>query len=792
MVDLFLSYNRVDQESVLEVRQMLEKLGIRTFLDQDQLIAGLPWPERLEEGLRGASAVAIFLGGHGMGAWQKREMYYALALQVQGEREGRSFPVIPVLLRDAEPMSGFLFQNSWIDLREGISEDALADFVKAVRSGKGFGRVVRPVLSICPYLGLRAFQEEHAAFYFGRERSTHELFERVHQRNLVAVVGPSGSGKSSAVMAGLLPMLRRQRPPNPTWDAVIFTPGAWPWRSLADAMIPMLPEEDPSVLAKALSSNHGALQSAIKRALKTSHGTDRLLMVIDQFEELFTFAEEETRKSLMNTLIEASKASPVTILMTLGSEYYSRAIETSRELSDALTTGQIIVGPMDTNQLRDSIEKPAQVAGLEFEPGLVDVILSDVEAQPGNLALLEYALTELWNLRDGRRLTHGAYREGGGVSGSIGNRAEKVYGGLSDKGRKAARTLFKRLVRVYDAHDAGPDTRYRAGRGQLSAEEWKVAETFSDSRTRLLVTSSDPNSGEEQVELAHDALLRNWNRMREWVDDDRKFLLWRQELTPLLTRWSATDGKDKGVLLRGSLLEDAKRWLQQRPQELNHDETTFIQYSTRVQHLRKSVGVWLSRVSIIVVVLVLVNLAFINSDGHQIRQIVTDAPVSQVILAADNSAALEYLSARAIAGNWRESVQVAQAIPEPYRRFRALLYLAESLQAARKSDDAVQVLVRASECIRLIEKPTDAARALAYLAEVNAHVGDEKRAHDYALQVSDPYFRCSALAEIAETLESAGKHEEAAKIWEDSENSAFETKNPHPCTLVEGRFSSAT
>jgi TIR domain len=215
---LFLSYNSVDRASVVAIQKLLAARGITTFLDRDQLVPGLPWPAALEEGLRGARAVAVFIGRE-LGGWQKREMWFALDRQVREEKQGHPFPVIPVLLAGADLTPSFLFTNTWIDLRGGFDnpavKDALDAFEHAINASTcALTAPAARAAALCPYSGLEAFREEHAAFFAGRTAFTRELFEFTLGKELVAVVGPSGSGKSSVVQAGLVPLLRRQLPPT--------------------------------------------------------------------------------------------------------------------------------------------------------------------------------------------------------------------------------------------------------------------------------------------------------------------------------------------------------------------------------------------------------------------------------------------------------------------------------------------------------------------------------------------------------------------------------------------------
>ena len=239
--DLFLSYHAPDQPTVRRVQRLLEIRGISTFLDRDQLIAGLPWPQALEEALNSVRSVAVFLGRDGLSLWMKREIGLALDRQVHEERAGRFFPVIPVLLPGADPTPGFLFTNTWVDLRADPEKaEDIEAFIRALHETTRSAVPVQEGVPFCPYRGLRVFHEEHAAIFFGRETFSEALAQKVQERNLIALIGPSGSGKSSIVQAGLIPKLRRCLPPFPTWDIVVFTPGDKPYHQLGLGLIPLL------------------------------------------------------------------------------------------------------------------------------------------------------------------------------------------------------------------------------------------------------------------------------------------------------------------------------------------------------------------------------------------------------------------------------------------------------------------------------------------------------------------------------------------------------------------------
>ena len=302
---LFLSYNGADRASVVAVQKLLQARSVTTFLDRDNLAAGLPWPQALEEGLRGVRGVAVFLGRE-LGGWQKREMWFALDRQLRESKQGRAFPVIPVLLPGADLTPGFLFTNTWIDLRTGLDgavmTEALGAFERAINSTQPT-QVLERAAGICPYRGLHVFREEDAAFFFGRKAFAEKLLGLTLGKDLVAVVGPAGSGKSSLVQAGLLPLLRRQQSPAKTWASVRFTPGNDPFHRLASALIPVLEPDKDEVTRLAEAEGLGAdfansktrIDAVLNRVIEKSNGTGRVLVIADQFEELFTLTRETGR-----------------------------------------------------------------------------------------------------------------------------------------------------------------------------------------------------------------------------------------------------------------------------------------------------------------------------------------------------------------------------------------------------------------------------------------------------------------------------------------------------------------
>ena len=474
------------------------------------------------------------------------------------------------------------------------------------------GRTISPpeAAAICPYRGLNAFREEDTPLFFGRDRLVDEpeqgLLHKVLTCPLVAVVGASGSGKSSVVRAGLLPRLRREPPSRGTWDVVAFRPGMFPFLNLAIALEAVrnpeasdaARETDAAALVNSWSSGDLPIEVSLGRAREALR-VDRLLVAVDQFEELITESPEKDRLLFLSRLLAATEpGSGSTVLLTLRADYYGRAIGLDRGLCDGIQRGLVNIGAMTREERRAAIEGPARRVGLEFEPGLVERLLDDVGDEPGNLPLLEFALTEMWEemreRREVRRLTNVAYEALGRVAGAIGRRAETVFNKLKEEQKAAAKRLFGQLVRVTDVDEEGRDTRQRVRLGDLDEASRSVVEPFVAGR--LLVTARAPGSlacacvanlddspslpapdDPTTVEVAHEALIRTWERLRGWVKEDREFLLWRQRLGFQITEWERSD-RDEGMLLRGALLKEAEDF-KSRWDDLNNRERDFLTWT---------------------------------------------------------------------------------------------------------------------------------------------------------------------------------------------------------------------
>lgn len=446
-------------------------------------------------------------------------------------------------------------------------------------------RTPLPNLPPCPYRGLLAFREEDAPFFFGRETFTARLVESVHQQPVTAVIGPSGSGKSSIVFAGLLPQLRGEG----GWLIATLRPGSRPFHNLANGLIPLLEPQlketdrlvETGKLAEALCGGELSLSAVAARMLEKNPGAIRLLVFIDQFAELYSLCPEtHLRHRFLDTLLEISSSpapsagppAPLHLVLTLRADFMGHVL-TYRPFVDALFGADIKLGPMTRQELGQAIEKPAQKQGVAFEAGLVERILDDVGGGPGKLPLLEFTLAAVWERQAAGRLTHAVYEAIGQVSGSLAYYTEDVYAGLSQTEQDQARQIFMRLVRP--GHQT-EDTRRRATRAELGEGHWTLVQRLANAR--LVVTNQDM-TGQETVEIVHEALISAWGRLQAWLNEDRTFRVWQERLRAALGHWEAAN-RDEEALLRGVLLVEAEESAKIHPGEISAPENEFLQAST--------------------------------------------------------------------------------------------------------------------------------------------------------------------------------------------------------------------
>lgn len=423
-----------------------------------------------------------------------------------------------------------------------------------------------------PYKGLDSFGPEDADAFFGRERLVADLVARVAGGGLVGVVGPSGSGKSSLVRAGLIPAVTAGvLPGSQDWVTVVVRPGEHPVRALDVALLPLLP---PTVAATLTGQDPLLAQLAQLAQLDVAQVPDipHVLVVVDQAEELFTVCTDQAeRAGFVAGLVAAADdpAGRIDVVLTVRADYYGRFAGDQR-LASAIAANQVLVGPMTSEEYRRAITRPAQRHGVSVEPDLVDALVDEVAGQSGALPLLSTALVELWDARTDRTMTLASYRATGGLQAAVARLAESVYTGLDADQRQAARRIFLRLT--------GPgvgDTvvKRRVRLADLVTDEPASALVDLLARRRLLTIDDG------SVEVAHEALFREWPRFTTWLEEDREGIRLRAHLADAAANWEAV-GRDHGELYRGARLSATLDWTTAHAQDLNPVEQEFVTASS--------------------------------------------------------------------------------------------------------------------------------------------------------------------------------------------------------------------
>ena len=456
-----------------------------------------------------------------------------------------------------------------------------------------------------PYKGLKAFEEADATDFFGRDELTASLIERLRPKNdiddgdhLLVVVGPSGSGKSSVVKAGVIPSLRRGAI-EPTddisgsedWFYSEMVPGAHPMEELEAALL-RVAVNPPESLLQQLEDDERGLIRAVKRVLPDDDG--QLVLFIDQFEEVFTLCEDETeRKHFLSSLLKAVQEprNRLRLILTLRADFYDRPLG-YHEFGQLVREYTEVVLPLSPAELEQAIVQPAHQVGVSLEPGLGMAIVEDVREQPGALPLMQYALSQLFERREEGRLTLAAYADIDGALGALARRAEQVYGELDADTQQAARQMFLRLVTLGEGQE---DTRRRAVRSELMSLAGVTGEVGDENpmeraiktygKQRLLTFDNDPQTRAPTVEVAHEALIREWKRLRDWLDTAREDLRTQRRLASASREWLA-NRQDASYLAAGSRLQQFEALQATQSVAISQDESRYLTESLKQRDKR--------------------------------------------------------------------------------------------------------------------------------------------------------------------------------------------------------------
>jgi DNA-binding SARP family transcriptional activator/WD40 repeat protein len=487
----------------------------------ESLVASNPMQERL----RGQLMLALYRAGRQADALAVYRQTSVLLREELGLEPGRT-------LQELE--------------RSILEHDACLDSLPWTMTARGADS-----LGVCPFKGLACFDRADAEYFCGRERVVSDLLARLAESTLVGILGPSGIGKSSLLRAGVLPALSEGvLPGSAGWRQVLLRPGGHPDVELGRAL-------DGDCLGQVFA--------------RLAPGA-RIVVAVDQLEELFTLCGREEERAAFLERLGAAARDPerrALVVVSLRADFYGRLASYPR-FAELLSGCHVLVGGMDRDELARAIEQPAARAGLEVEHGLVDALVSEVVGEPGGLPLLSTTLLELWRARDGRTLRYESYRTSGGVRGAVARLAEAAYSQLDETERRIARGVMLRLAS--GDGDALARRRVRlAELERLDGAEHVVA-TLTDAR---LLTVSDG-----EVELSHEALLREWPRYGTWLEEDRVGRRLQAHLMSSAREWDAT-GRDPGDLYRGARLTGALEWAARHSDELSLPERRFLDASRR-------------------------------------------------------------------------------------------------------------------------------------------------------------------------------------------------------------------
>jgi tetratricopeptide (TPR) repeat protein len=619
-VELFYSYAHEDEELRDELEKHLSVLkrdSVITSWHDRKIELGADWARQIDEHINTAQIILLLVSADFLASDYCYGVEMKRALERHRAKEAR---VIPVILRPCDWArselgalqalpSGARAVTKW-----PLKDDALHDVAKGLRQivaelrGPGVfpppPPPPQPPLDLpCPYRGLEPFYPEHKDFFFGREELTTRLLEKLRPAALsstanrfLAVIGPSGSGKSSLALAGLVPALKSGRLSDGVpWDVVICRPGDQPLKSLA-ARLASLGNATHSVatvneLANDLEGNADSLDVFVRAAPAAESQTRRVVVMIDQFEEVFALCQDGgTRQAFINNLLRAATArgGQTVVVLTMRADFYGKCAS-HPVLAAALSDHQLLVGPMTQEELERAIERPALRAGCELEMGLTERLIQDVERQSGALPLLQFALRELWEKRQGQLLTNAAYDAIGGLDGALEKRADAVLEAFTPTQLELCRRIFLRLTQPGEGTD---DTKRRArmqelasaGDGGAAVEE--VVDRLVDARLITAAADGDTRAEGGAIEVAHEALIRSWRALRQWIDADRTGFLIHHRLAEAAREWEGS-GRHPDDLYKGTPLAVCRDWAKSHPDELNPLESDFFAESVKAEQRRK-------------------------------------------------------------------------------------------------------------------------------------------------------------------------------------------------------------
>lgn len=587
--------------------------------------------------------------------------------------------------------------------------------------------------ALCPYVGLDSFRESESGVFFGRQRLIAELVERLKEHRLLAVIGPSGSGKSSVVRAGLIPALQNDGlPDSASWRALPpIVPGADPLRSLAR---PLRPAGAPAGWLAEQVERFKQDRGHLARLLAES-GVATAILTVDQFEEVFTLTEEEAaRRGFIHNLLYLVDAPDAehTVIVTMRTDF-EPLVARAPELQARFAEGRVPVTPLSAAELREAIEKPAALVGLKFEDGVVDALLQDILGEPAALPLLQFTLLKLWEHRQRNRVTMEAYRRLGGGRLALARSADEFYNGLIPEEQVTARRILMRMVRPGEGLEVTSNRVRRASLYQGGEDPGRVDRVVEKLiQARLVRVTGGDTPEDAQIEVAHEALVRNWPTLVGWLEDERAALAARRRLEAKAAEWVRLGRGGSGLLDREQLL-DAEHWL-------DSPEAEYLGFDPALPEL----------------------VAF------------SRAAIEEAEAAQEVARQRELAQARALAEAERHRAEAERHRAELEERtnrrltwlFRALAVMAiiaglAAILAVYQAVVAIGAQVRAESNARQLETANAVAETNARVANENARVADQNRLT--AEKNADVARANAATAQTAEAISNDLRNKEAER-----------------------------
>jgi serine/threonine protein kinase len=598
-----------------------------------------------------------------------------------------------------------------------------------------------------PYAGLSSFQESDAARFFGRSREIAAAVNRIRERPVMGVVGPSGVGKSSFVRAGLVPALKQS---GESWECFVIRPGRSPLSAVAAMMTPMVGSTSQTVqddlkeqaaLATRLGREPGHMGQVLRSRAKRS-GT-KILLFVDQFEELYTLVPDAAERAAFTACLAGAaddSSAPVRVVLSLRSDFLDRVGEDPQLMGEVMQ-GLFFLTPPNRDGLRDALVQPAEMAGYQFEnPVMVEEMLSHLETTPGALPLLQFAATKLWENKDSGRklLTQNAYNAMGGIGGALASHADSVLAELSPQSQALARSVCLRLI-------TPERTRAIVSLAELQelspqpGDVQRLVDHLVAARLLVSQTASDGSAQGSTVEIVHESLIHSWPALRRWLDETQEDAQFIEQLRVASKQWHAK-GRDAGMLWRGETADEAIRWARRHQGTLPETQRAFlaevINASTAAERRRR--GITIGVVTFLTLLLVAAAFALFT-----IRR--SEKKASQNAIVAKKNATLAEEQAR-LAKAAEAEAKKALALAEEKERLR--------LEEEKGRLAAVKEATKAG-----IQLEMTYEELVAKKAELEVAFGESEKAREEAKEAQKDAERNEAVAVQAKRVAEAAEAE---------------------------------